>query len=73
GIKKPNEEIFHYAMQKAGATVLESLMIGDDLDVDILGAKKVGMDQVLFDPNANQVVNNATYYITCLDGLKTFL
>ncbi len=73
GIKKPNEEIFHYAMRKAGATASQSLMIGDDLDVDILGAKKVGMDQVLFDPNANQVVNNATYYITCLDGLKTFL
>ena len=73
GIKKPNEEIFYYALRKAGAVASESLMIGDDPDVDILGAKKVGIDQVLFDPNANFVVNSATYYITCLDELETFL
>lgn len=73
GIKKPNVEIFYYALKKAGASVSECLMVGDDPDVDILGAKQVGMDQVLFDPNANFVVNHATYYITCLDEIKLFL
>lgn len=73
GIKKPNEEIFYYALRKAGAEASESLMIGDDPDVDILGAKKVGIDQVLFDPNAKFVINSATYYVTCLNELTTIL
>jgi len=25
-------------------------MIGDDLDVDIVGAREIGMDTILFDP-----------------------
>ncbi len=73
GIKKPNPAIFQYALKKAGAAVFESLMVGDDPDVDILGAKQMGMDQVLFDPNAGFVVNQATYYISCLDEMKKFL
>ncbi len=43
---KPQKEIFEYALAKAGATVSESIMIGDTLDVDIAGAMGVGMDQV---------------------------
>lgn len=44
GSKKPDLLIFKYALNKAGASAEESLMIGDDLEVDIDGAKKVGMD-----------------------------
>src|SRR3982751_5491710 len=43
---KPQPEIFEYAMERAGASVDESLMIGDTLDVDVAGAMSVGMDQV---------------------------
>ncbi len=73
GIKKPNPEIFYYALKKAGAKVSESLMVGDDPEVDILGAKQVGIDQLLFDPQANFVVNSATYSVTCLDEMKNIL
>ena len=51
GVKKPNPEIFYFALNKAGADISNSLMIGDDFEVDIVGAINVGMDQVLFDPN----------------------
>ena len=44
GSKKPDVQIFKYALHKAVASPEESLMIGDDLEVDIDGAKKVGMD-----------------------------
>ncbi|MCD4681904.1 MAG: YjjG family noncanonical pyrimidine nucleotidase [Bacteroidales bacterium] len=44
--KKPKRRIFEYAFKKADAKVEESLMIGDDLEVDILGALAVGMDGV---------------------------
>ena len=43
---KPQKEIFDYALAKANANVQESIMIGDTLDVDILGAMNAGMDQV---------------------------
>lgn len=46
GVQKPDGKIFRYALEKAGATVSESLMIGDDPVSDILGAKQLGMDQI---------------------------
>lgn len=46
GAKKPNEVIFRYALGKAGASASESLMIGDEIEIDLLGAKAVGLDQM---------------------------
>jgi putative hydrolase of the HAD superfamily len=43
---KPHKEIFDYAFQKTGARPGESIMIGDTIDVDILGAVNAGIDQV---------------------------
>jgi len=43
---KPNKEIFDYAFRKTGALPQESIMIGDTIDVDILGAVNAGIDQV---------------------------
>ncbi len=41
---KPKKEIFDYALNKAGATLAESIMLGDNLDADIQGAINAGMD-----------------------------
>lgn len=43
---KPKKEIFEFAFQKTGAMPEESIMIGDTIDVDILGAINAGIDQV---------------------------
>ncbi|MDP4265262.1 MAG: YjjG family noncanonical pyrimidine nucleotidase [Bacteroidota bacterium] len=43
---KPQKEIFEFAFQKAGAKPEESIMIGDTIEVDILGAVNAGIDQV---------------------------
>ena len=43
---KPKKEIFEYALKKAGATLPESIMLGDNLDADIQGAINAGMDCV---------------------------
>ncbi|MFZ9387716.1 MAG: YjjG family noncanonical pyrimidine nucleotidase [Chitinophagaceae bacterium] len=43
---KPKREIFEYAFRKTGAAPAESIMIGDTVDVDILGAMNAGIDQV---------------------------
>jgi putative hydrolase of the HAD superfamily len=44
GVRKPYAPVFHHAMQLAGADPATSLMIGDDWEADILGARDVGMD-----------------------------
>ncbi len=44
--KKPDAEIFYFALRKTGAIANESIMIGDDLDVDIAGARQMGIDQL---------------------------
>ena len=46
GSLKPNKEIFEFALEKSGATAGESIMIGDSVEVDILGAMNAGIDQV---------------------------
>lgn len=43
---KPKKEIFDYAFQKTGAAPAESIMIGDTIDVDILGGMNAGIDQI---------------------------
>jgi putative hydrolase of the HAD superfamily len=43
---KPHKEIFDYAMAKTGASYSNSIMIGDSVEVDIMGAHNAGMDQV---------------------------
>lgn len=43
---KPKKEIFDYAFHKTGAQPSESIMIGDSIEVDILGALQAGMDQI---------------------------
>ncbi|MCF6342377.1 MAG: HAD-IA family hydrolase, partial [Bacteroidales bacterium] len=73
GVKKPNPEIFNYALGKAGAEAGSSLMIGDDFEVDIVGARNVGIDQVLFDPERKYRQNGSTFVIRDLGELKGFL
>jgi putative hydrolase of the HAD superfamily len=48
GVKKPNSKIFKYALFMAKASPKESLMIGDNLEADILGAINFGIDALCF-------------------------
>jgi len=73
GSLKPYREIFDYAMVKAGTNANESVMIGDALELDIIGAQTVGMDQVYFNPQVPAVDITPTYTIQCLSELKTIL
>jgi putative hydrolase of the HAD superfamily len=73
GSKKPQLLIFNYALKRSGALPDESLMIGDDEEVDIIGAKEAGMDQVLVDYNGEFKVTKATYRIESLDELYGIL
>jgi putative hydrolase of the HAD superfamily len=56
GHNKPRPEIFHRALSAANARKEESIMIGDDLQVDILGARQYGIDQVFL--NRDNVIHD---------------
>jgi len=43
---KPQKAIFDYALNRTNASITESIMLGDDIDADIIGAREAGMDQV---------------------------
>lgn len=51
GKNKPAPDVFHYALKEANARVSESVMIGDDYHVDVLGAENIGVPGILFEPN----------------------
>ncbi len=50
GFKKPEPEIFHYAVKLARVSQDQCIMIGDNLDTDIAGALNAGIDHIYFNP-----------------------
>jgi putative hydrolase of the HAD superfamily len=73
GFKKPDVHIFHYSAAKANAKANECLMVGDGLEVDVIGAKNAGWDAVFFNPNKIEHQEKVTYEISSLDELMNFL
>lgn len=71
GKPKPHPEIFRYALEKTGAKAEDVLMIGDAPEADVIGAKKMGMDTVFFNPkNLPLKEIQPSYIISDLSGLK---
>ena len=73
GYIKPHRAIFEYAVKSVNVRKAESLMIGDDLQVDIIGARDFGMDQVYFNPHKIPHNEKITYEILTLFELREFL
>lgn len=55
GFKKPEPEIFQYALNSASANKEDSVMIGDDITADIEGALNFGMDAIFFNPSEKPI------------------
>ena len=51
GYHKPQPEIFKEAARQAGVKAQESMYIGDQYQIDILGSKGAGMQGILLDRN----------------------
>lgn len=72
---KPKKEIFDYALLKTGATLSESIMIGDNQDADVAGALNAGMDAIFMNHiNADvKIKEKPTHIITHLKELENIL
>ncbi|HXR84904.1 MAG TPA: YjjG family noncanonical pyrimidine nucleotidase [Hanamia sp.] len=70
---KPKKEIFEYALKKANGKVEDSLMIGDNLNADIVGAKNAGMDSVFVNHINADCNEGPTYIIRHLKELESIL
>jgi putative hydrolase of the HAD superfamily len=46
GVRKPQAEIFHRAMNRLGIAASESMFVGDNPEADILGAKSANMKTI---------------------------
>ena len=70
---KPKKEIFEYAVAKANGKMKDSIMIGDNLHADILGAKNAGMDSVFVNHINGETSDDPTYTIHHLKELESIL
>jgi len=73
GVKKPETPIFELALRKAGARASQSLMIGDDLVVDMSGARLTGMDTLYFNPDRHSHNEQINHEIFSWEEIKEIL
>ncbi|MBQ6658107.1 MAG: YjjG family noncanonical pyrimidine nucleotidase [Prevotella sp.] len=74
GANKPSQQFFDYAFQKSGAPKETTLMIGDNFNTDILGAKRVGLDTAYFNRYPEYPATEpVTFEVTALQELMDIL
>ncbi|MBA3828014.1 MAG: noncanonical pyrimidine nucleotidase, YjjG family [Taibaiella sp.] len=66
---KPHRDIFDYALKVTGALPDNSIMIGDALEIDIMGAHNAGWDQVYYNPKKIPHTRQPTYEVWHLQEL----
>ncbi len=73
GANKPSRAFFDYAFKTAGAHPDTTLMIGDNMQTDIIGAHNAGIDTILFNRWNNEPSSIPTYTVDTLLEIKTIL
>ena len=74
GANKPSPQFFDYALQRSGAQRESTLMIGDNLQTDIMGAMSAGLDTLFFNRYPEYEKTKApTFIVTSLRDIKKIL
>ena len=74
GVNKPSPLYFDYALSQSGANRATTLMIGDNLQSDILGALSAGIDALFFNRYPeHEKSQEATYTVTSLREIMNIL
>ncbi len=69
GVTKPDPKVFLHSMERAGAVPQKSVMIGDDYQVDYMGALNAGMKAVFFNHRGYHKVRKGDEVIHQLNEL----
>ncbi len=73
GVKKPNPKVFYHALKAANAKIENSIMIGDSIEADILGALNIGMKAIHCNFE-NEIIENVKFTsISSLLEIKQYL
>ncbi len=73
GVPKPDPKIFKHLLQLNNASSNETIMIGDNIDTDIKGAKTAQIDHVFFNPEKTPHNHEVEKEIHHLLALKEML
>ena len=73
GYNKPHKKIFEFALQKANVKKENTIMIGDDWEADIVGAKNMGIDQIFFNRTNILTPFAPTYEVNHISMIKKLL
>ncbi|MCS6818822.1 MAG: YjjG family noncanonical pyrimidine nucleotidase [Chitinophagales bacterium] len=73
GAQKPQAEIFNHALQLCKATKSECIMIGDNIQTDVEGALRFGLDAVWFNPDQRWSSTKPTFEIRAIHELLNIL
>jgi putative hydrolase of the HAD superfamily len=73
GYAKPDTRMFDYVVKSLNAKKDATLMIGDDVIIDIEGARNASIDQIYFNPEGKVTDITPTYQIRGLIELKKWL
>lgn len=73
GVNKPDPRIFQHAMAAADTRPQHSVMIGDDMNVDVMGAERAGMHGIHFDPKKQLSRKKSDFRIHDLNELPELL
>ncbi len=70
---KPHAEIFLFAEKISNTEKENCVIIGDNLEVDILGGKNAGWKQIYFNPEKQIHQEKISFEINCLSEIKNIL
>jgi putative hydrolase of the HAD superfamily len=76
GARKPDSEIFFEVLHQLNVSPDEAIMVGNDAERDIIGAKKVGIVSVLYRSSKyynEKDENRADYYIDSFDEIQDII
>ena len=76
GVNKPSPLYFDYALKISGADKATTLMIGDNLQTDILGALNAGLDAMLFNRwniEKTEIPQTVTFVVNSLRDIMKIL
>lgn len=73
GVKKPNPLVFEHALYKAKAKAENSIMIGDNLEADIIGALNCGIPSIHFNLEAEKFKQKNYTSVSSLLEIKQYL